>query len=118
MTTPSVPPPAATKPNTPIAFARSAGSVKSIIINESETADTTAPPSPWTARAPTSIPCEPASPHASEASRERYVETVDAGRAALGARAPEIVYASTWHLHPRFIEAVAGLIAPVQAKAA
>ena len=47
------------------------------------------------------------SPHASEASRERYIEAVDAGRAALGARAPEIVYAPTWHVHPRFVEAVA-----------
>ncbi len=47
------------------------------------------------------------SPHASEASRERYVETVDAGRAALGRRAPEIHYVPTWHLHPLFIEAVA-----------
>jgi len=47
------------------------------------------------------------SPHATEASRERYIETVDAGRAALGARAPEIQYVPTWHLHPLFIEAVA-----------
>jgi ferrochelatase len=47
------------------------------------------------------------SPHASEASRERYVEAVDAGRAALGPRAPEIAYAPTWHVHPRFIEAAA-----------
>ena len=47
------------------------------------------------------------SPHASEASRERYMETVDAGRAALGARAPEIVYAPSWHVHPGFVEAMA-----------
>jgi ferrochelatase len=47
------------------------------------------------------------SPHATEASRARYVETIDAGRAALGARAPEIRYVPTWHLHPLFIEAVA-----------
>jgi ferrochelatase len=47
------------------------------------------------------------SPHASEASRARYIETVDAGRAALGARAPEIHYVPTWHVHPLFVEAVA-----------
>ena len=49
--------PTATKPKMPIAFARSAGSVNSVIISESETADATAPPSPCTARAPTSSPC-------------------------------------------------------------
>ena len=47
------------------------------------------------------------SPHATEASRERYIETVDAGRAALGARAPEIRYVPTWHRHPLYVEAVA-----------
>ena len=52
--TPIVPPPAATKPKTPIAFARSAGSVNSVTISDSATADTTAPPRPCTARAPTS----------------------------------------------------------------
>ena len=46
------------------------------------------------------------SPHATEASRERYIETVTAGCDALGGRAPEIVYTGTWHLHPRFIDAV------------
>ncbi len=50
-----LPPPDMTKPKTPIAFARSAGSVKSTTINENATAETTAPPSPWTARAATSI---------------------------------------------------------------
>jgi hypothetical protein len=34
-------PPDATKPKMPIAFARSAGSVKSVIISERATADTT-----------------------------------------------------------------------------
>jgi ferrochelatase len=47
------------------------------------------------------------SPHANEASRERYVETVDAARAALGPRAPEVVYPPTWHVHPGFVEALA-----------
>ena len=65
-----LPPPAATKPKTPIAFARSAGSVNSVIISESATAETTAPPRPWTARAATSIPCDVARPQASEATRE------------------------------------------------
>jgi ferrochelatase len=51
------------------------------------------------------------SPHASEASRDRYVESVDAGRAALGARAPEVVYTPTWHVHPLFVEAVAETVA-------
>jgi ferrochelatase len=55
------------------------------------------------------------SPHANEASRERYVETVDAARAAAGPRAPEVVYPPTWHVHPRFVEAlVDGLRAAVE----
>jgi hypothetical protein len=44
--TPSEPPPEATKPKMPIAFARSAGSVKRVIISERATAETTAPPLP------------------------------------------------------------------------
>ena len=48
-----LPPPAATKPKTPIALARSAVSVNRLIISESETAETTAPPRPCTARAAT-----------------------------------------------------------------
>ena len=44
--TPIEPPPEATKPKIPIAFARSAGSVKRVIISESATAETTAPPTP------------------------------------------------------------------------
>ena len=62
-----LPPPAATKPKTPMAFARSAGSVNSVIISDSATAEATAPPSPWTARAATRNPCEVASPQQSEA---------------------------------------------------
>ena len=46
-TTPTLPPPEATKPMTPIAFARSAGSVKSVMTSDSATTATTAPPSPW-----------------------------------------------------------------------
>ncbi len=65
--TPIDPPPEATKPKTPIAFARSAGSVNSIIISDSATAETTAPPTPCTARAMISISCDCASPHSVEA---------------------------------------------------
>ena len=54
----------------PIAFARSAGSVKSVIISESATADTTAPPRPCTARPATRSAWEVASPQPSEARRE------------------------------------------------
>jgi len=46
-------------------------------------------------------------PHASEASRERYTERVDAARTALGARAPAVSYAGSWHTHPLFVTAVA-----------
>ncbi len=62
-----MPPPAATKPKTPIAFARSPASVKRVMISESATAATIAPPKPWIARAVTSRPCVVESPHASEA---------------------------------------------------
>ena len=61
-----LPPPAATKPKTPIAFARSAGSVNRFIISESDTADATAPPRPCTVRAAISSPCVVASPQARE----------------------------------------------------
>ena len=65
--TPMTPPPERTKPNTPIAFARSAVSVKSNISSDSATAETIAPPTPCTARAAMSSPCELASPQASDA---------------------------------------------------
>jgi ferrochelatase len=44
------------------------------------------------------------SPHGCEASRERYVEEVDAARAALGAR---VRWVAAWHTHPLFLTAVA-----------
>jgi ferrochelatase len=47
------------------------------------------------------------SPHANEASRERYYETVAAARSGLGPRAPEVVYPPTWHVHPGFVDALA-----------
>ena len=65
--TPSEPPPEATKPKIPMAFARSAGSVKSVIISERATAETTAAPRPCTARPVTRRACEVASPQPSEA---------------------------------------------------
>ena len=67
-TTPRLPPPAATKPKMPIAFARSPGSVNRLTISESETAEAIAPPTPCTPRAAIRKPWEVASPHASEAS--------------------------------------------------
>ena len=65
--TPTVPPPAATNPNTPIAFARSPGSVNIVMISDSDTAETIAPPSPCTARAAISRCCVFARPQAREA---------------------------------------------------
>jgi len=47
------------------------------------------------------------SPHASEASRDRYVEQVEAARRDLGARAPDVRWAGAWHTHPLFVTAVA-----------
>ena len=47
------------------------------------------------------------SPHATESSRERYMETVEEGRSALGPRAPSVSYVSSWHVHPLFVDAVA-----------
>ena len=47
------------------------------------------------------------SPHANEASRERYYELVAEARATAGPRAPEVVYPPTWHTHPKFVEAIA-----------
>jgi len=55
------------------------------------------------------------SPHANEASRERYVETVDEARAQQGPRAPEIVWAPSWHVHPRFVAALAECVSAARA---
>ena len=68
--TPTVPPPAMQNPKTPIAFARSAGSMKRPMISESATAETTAPPSPCIARAATSIPSLVERPHSDRRRRE------------------------------------------------
>ena len=50
------------------------------------------------------------SPHASEASRERYTEQIDAACAALGPRAPRVRYVPPWHTHPLFVTAVADAV--------
>jgi ferrochelatase len=50
------------------------------------------------------------SPHACEASRQRYTEQVDAGRVALGTRAPAIDYAAEWYAHPLFVTASADAV--------
>jgi len=49
-------------------------------------------------------------PHASEASRERYLADVAAGRAALGARAPEVAWIRPWFDDPLFVTAIADAI--------
>ncbi len=46
-------------------------------------------------------------PHRAEASFERYMASVDAGRAQLGAGAPTVTYAGPWFDHPLFIETMA-----------
>ncbi len=46
-------------------------------------------------------------PHRAEASFERYMGAVAAGRAALGADAPSVTYAGSWFDHPLFIETMA-----------
>jgi ferrochelatase len=50
------------------------------------------------------------SPHATEASRERYMAEVDAARAGLGSRAPAVRWVRTWHTHPLFVTAVADAV--------
>jgi len=46
-------------------------------------------------------------PHRAEASFERYMASVDAGRAALGPAAPAVTYAGSWFDHPLFIATMA-----------
>jgi ferrochelatase len=47
------------------------------------------------------------SPHATEASRARYLESLEEGRARLGARAPALRFVGPWFLHPGFVAAAA-----------
>jgi ferrochelatase len=45
--------------------------------------------------------------HRCEASWERYQTAVGDARVKIGAEAPQVEYPPPWHLHPKFIEAVA-----------
>ncbi len=54
--------------------------------------------------------CFPMAPHRSEASWDRYRQTVSEALAALGADAPAVAYPQAWHAHPLFIGAVASRI--------
>ena len=47
------------------------------------------------------------SPHATEASRARYLESLEAGRARLADRAPALRFVRAWFMHPWFVGAVA-----------
>ena len=64
----------------PIALARSPGSVNRFMVSESDTAEATAPPSPWTARAAISDSCEVERPQASEASVKRPMPPMNSRR--------------------------------------
>jgi ferrochelatase len=57
------------------------------------------------------------SPHANEASRERYVDSVDAARVQQGPRAPDVIWAPTWHVHPGFVDAVVSCVAAARTTA-
>jgi ferrochelatase len=47
------------------------------------------------------------SPHATEASRARYGEALEAGRTRLGPRAPALRFVAPWFVHPGFVGAAA-----------
>jgi ferrochelatase len=47
------------------------------------------------------------SPHTTEASRERYLESLEAGRERLGDRAPALRFVGPWFVHPGFVGAAA-----------
>ena len=55
--------------------------------------------------------CFPLAPHRSEASWDRYRQTVDEALAELGSNAPAAGYPQPWHAHPLFIGAVCARIA-------
>ena len=67
---PKAPPPAAIALQTPSAFVRSSPSAKVVVMIESAAGETSAPPRPWSARAPTSQPSDVASPLSSEAAEK------------------------------------------------
>src|SRR5260221_1912829 len=49
-------------------------------------------------------------PHPSRASRQSYLDAVDAARGRAGSAAPEIDFTEPFYEHPQFIEAVAAPI--------
>ena len=55
--------------------------------------------------------CFVMAPHRSEASWDRYCDTVADALAALGGAAPQVDYPEPWHDHPLFIRAVASRVA-------
>ena len=67
---PTAAPPAAIAPQTASALVRSSPSEKVVVMIESAAGETSAPPKPWSARAPISIVSEVASPLSSEATGE------------------------------------------------
>jgi ferrochelatase len=56
------------------------------------------------------IYCFPLAPHRSEASWDRYRQTVDEALAELGSDAPAADYPQPWHTHPLFIGAVSARV--------
>jgi ferrochelatase len=59
--------------------------------------------------------CFPMAPHRSQASWDRYRQTVSAALADLGREAPAVDYPEPWHTHPLFVDAVASRIHDVMA---
>jgi protoporphyrin/coproporphyrin ferrochelatase len=59
--------------------------------------------------------CFPLAPHRSEASWERYRETVSEALAGLGRDAPVAGYPQPWHARPRFVRAAAARVADAMA---
>ncbi len=62
------------------------------------------------ARGARRIFCFPLAPHRSEASWDRYRQTVAEAISAIGPHAPAVVYPPPWHDHPLFIAAVASRV--------
>jgi ferrochelatase len=54
--------------------------------------------------------CFPLAPHRSEASWDRYCQTVNDALASLGRDAPAVGYPDPWHTHPLFVGAAADRI--------
>ncbi len=62
--------------------------------------------------------CFPLAPHRSEASWDRYRQTVDEALAGLGSDAPVVGYPEPWHAHPLFIGAVSARVGHAMASLA